>query len=336
MTAVEVIGLVKTYPAHRRMREALRHPFRQPQIKVLDGLSLSLESGEVLGVLGANGAGKTTLLKIIAGVVAPTAGRVLVEGLDLEAGRHTARAKVSYCFAEERSFYWRLTGRENLEFFAALDDLHGAAAKSSINELVDRLRLAEYIDRPFSHYSSGIRQRVALARSLLRSPQVLLLDEPTRSVDPVEARTIWRLLRDEFVLKRGLAIVLVTHQPSEAIAVCDRVARLEGGRLTACTSDRDARGEQGPGRLETLEITLNGLQPRDLLRLQSLRGICDLKYSELGSRQTLEIWSANVDLVLPGLMAALAFSGAEVQSLLRSRHLQAEASQLVRTAVNAG
>jgi ABC-2 type transport system ATP-binding protein len=333
MTAVEVLNLVKTYPVHRRMREVLRRPFEQPQTTVLDGLSLSLESGEILGVLGANGAGKTTLLKIIAGVVAPTAGAVRINGLDLQTARQKATAEVSYCFAEERSFYWRLTGRENLQFFAALDDLHGTAARSAIDELAERLRLRAHIDRPFSQYSSGIRQRMALARSLLRSPRVLLLDEPTRSIDPVEARNIWQLLRDEFVLEHALAIILVTHQPSEAIAVCDRICRLEGGKLTAYTASH-ARNEHCPGH-PTFKITLKGLQPRDLLRLQGLRGVRDLEYSERGSQQYLEISCENAGPVLPELLAALALSGAEVQSLLRDDHRQEDAFTLVGTAVNA-
>jgi ABC-2 type transport system ATP-binding protein len=315
MRAVEVEDLVKSYPAHRRARELIRYPFRQRQELVLDGLCLSLDAGESLAILGANGAGKTTLLKVIAGLILPTHGRVLVNGFDVRTSAGQAQAGVSYCFSEERSFYWRLTGRENLEFFAALVDLHGSQARKTMSRLGEKLGIGSYLDRPFSHYSAGVRQRFALARALIGSPRILLLDEPTRSIDPVEARNIWSMVREDLIEDQGVTVILVTHQTQEAIAVCDRVAFIEDGTIAAeMPASELKRTVSGQ---EAFTLTLQGLSARELPRLQCLEGIRELAYREHNDEQHLDVWCDDGDLALSALIAAATSSGAHVRALTR-------------------
>ncbi len=313
MAVVEVRDLVKTFPAHRSAGQMLRHPFSQPQTRVLEGVFLSLERGEILGVLGSNGAGKTTLLKIIATVVAPTAGSVRVNGWDVVTQTRRANAEAAYCFTEDRSFYWRLSGRQNLEFFAALDDLHGKVAKRRIDETAERLAIGDYLERPFAQYSSGIRQRFALARALLRAPRVLLLDEPTRSVDPAEAKSIWSLIRDDLVRGGDVSVVLVTHQTQEAVAVCDRVAILEDGKLPLNLPPADL--QRATLGLHGLTITLEGFSAGQLPRLKELHGVRDVTYIERNGEQQIEVWCDNGDLALAELVAATTAAGARVRAL---------------------
>ncbi len=328
MNAIEVRGLVKDYPLHKGLAEMLRRPLQQPKGRVLDGLDLVVRDGEVVGVLGTNGAGKTTLLKIIATIVRPTGGQVSVHGADAVTRERDVRTAVAYAFNDDRSFYWRLTGRENLEFFAALDGLHGRQARRLIDEAAERLGISGSLDQPFSFYSTGMRQRLSLARALLRRSKVLLLDEPTRSIDPAEVREIWSLIRRTLVAEEGMTVLLVTHQPEEAAAVCDRVAILEGGRLRAelCAGEL-RRATQG---LHGLTMTLDGLRPSTLQRLRAVRGVKEITLSQDDGQQQLEIWCENGEVALSELLAVTTGSGATVRSLVESAPVSELVSRLVR------
>ena len=203
---------------------------RQSPVCVLRDVDLSVGRGEILGLLGTNGAGKTTLLKILATLILPTAGRITIEGVDVIHEPHRAIQLVSLVTADERSFYWPLTGRQNLEFFATFQGLGRDAARRRIEELQEQLGL-EALDRQFGIYSTGMRHRLAIARGLIRRPHVLLLDEPTRSLDPVAANGLRRLIRDTLVAQLGCTVVLATHNLQEAEELCDREVFLHKGRL---------------------------------------------------------------------------------------------------------
>ena len=328
MNAIEVRGLVKDYPAHRGLRETLRHPLSGPRTRVLDGLDIRVESGEVVGILGANGAGKTTLLKVLATLVRPDAGEAFVHGFDVVSQEREARAAGSYTFGEDRSFYWRLTGRQNLEFFAALNDIHGGTAQRMIDELADRLGIASYLDQPYSFYSAGIRHRMSLVRALLRHPKVLLLDEPTRSVDPANARELWALIRGVLVAQQGMTVLLVTHQAEEAAAVCDRITIMAEGRL---------QNELRPGELRAaadglrgLTITLDGFRAAELARLRTIRGVREVTLSQIDGEQQLEVWCENGDLALSELIAVTTAGGATVRALNQATPVSAVVARLLR------
>jgi ABC-2 type transport system ATP-binding protein len=287
-----------------------------------------VEPGEIVGVLGANGAGKTTLLKIIATLIAPTSGSVVVDGWDVQSEMREAKAAVAYCFTEERSFYWRLTGRQNLEFFAALDDLHGAAALQRIDDLAERLGIGPYLELPFSRFSSGIKQRFALVRAMLASPRVLLLDEPTRSIDPVEARSIWSLIREDLVEDSGVSVILVTHQVVEAVAVCDRISIMEAGRLAVNVPPADLK--RAVDGLLGFTLTVEGLPVSHVPRLRTLRGIREVSYSEHNGEQQLEVWCDDDDAALGELVSATTLVGARVRGFDRSAPVNEILQRLAR------
>ncbi len=333
MNAIEVRGLVKDYPLHRGLREMMRHPTHQPVSRVLDGVDLDVAQREVVGVLGTNGAGKTTLLKIIATIVRPTAGEVTVLGSDVVTAEHDVRGLVAYAFNDDRSFYWRLTGRENLEFFAALDGLHGSRARQLVNESAERLGIIGSLEQPFSFYSTGMRQRLSLARALLRRSRILLLDEPTRSIDPAEAREIWSLILKSLVAEEGITVLLVTHQPEEAAAVCDRVAIVEAGRLRIELSAGELR--RASRGLHGLTITLQGLRASTLQRLRTVQGVREVTLSHNNGEQQLEVWCDAADVALSELLAVTTASGATVRSLVQSAPVSALVARLVREEAHA-
>jgi ABC-2 type transport system ATP-binding protein len=198
---------------------------------VLRGVSLAVPVGSVTALLGPNGAGKTTLLRILAATVSPDAGRVTILGHDAIRFPYRVRRRIGFALAEERSFFWRLTARQNLRFFGTLADLHGAALGDRVAELAGLLEIAPEMGKPFRDLSTGMRQRLGLARALLHDPEVLLVDEPTRGLDPGAARRARRLLREVLVDGMNKTVLLATHNLEEAREVADRVAFLKGGVL---------------------------------------------------------------------------------------------------------
>src|SRR5918992_3962896 len=185
--AISIQSLSKTYPVpFRRLRAFFRRPAKEP-VEALRDVSFDVNTGEIFGLIGRNGAGKTTLTKFVATLVQPTTGSVSVRGHDSVEQDELVRREIGLSTAEERSFYWRLTAEQNLMFFARLHGLSDARAKQRITDLFARLELDEIARRRFGEMSTGNKQRLAVARALLSSPPVLLLDEPTRSLDPVAA-----------------------------------------------------------------------------------------------------------------------------------------------------
>ena len=217
-----------------------RRAGRPPSVALRD-VSFSVARGETLGLLGPNGAGKTTLLKILATLIAPTTGTVRLDGVDVAARPRAARQRVGLVTCDERSFYWRLTGMQNLHFFASLYGLSRREADERIGPLLETLGLTAAAGRPYQGYSSGMKQKLAIARGLLARPRVVLYDEPTRSLDPVSAHNI----RAWIVEARGRTPwqthILATNQLSEAEQLCDRVLIVNRGTILAQGTIEDLR-----------------------------------------------------------------------------------------------
>jgi ABC-2 type transport system ATP-binding protein len=234
-----VDNLTKRFPVKRPLREMLRRPLPHNWAMALDGVNLEINQGEVFGLLGPNGAGKTTFLKILSTLLLPTAGRVAVAGYDVVKAPDKVRKTIGCCLDTERSFYYRLTGRQNLTFFATLNNLNARAASSRVEKVLDIVGLNGAAGTPFMNYSKGMQQKLGLARALLTDPAVLLLDEPTKSLDLGAATEFRRFLRGKAAELRKTVLV-VTHSPEEA-SECDRLAIMDQGRIVAQGSRADVR-----------------------------------------------------------------------------------------------
>ena len=245
---IQIEGLVKRYPVPRSWTATLRRPFHGARVEVLRGVSLDVPRGGFFGLLGPNGAGKTTLFKILATLVQPEAGRVEIAGIDALRDPGAVRRVLTPVIADERSLNWRLTGRENLELYAALYGVPRPERPGAAGRLLATIGLTEAADRRVGTYSSGMKQRLLIARALLSRPTVLLLDEPTRSLDPVSARDFRRFLRDEIADRQGCTVLLATHDADEAFELCDRLAVLHHGRLVAQGTARELAKVAGDHR----------------------------------------------------------------------------------------
>lgn len=225
-TAVRVRELRRSYPTRRRLG-----PSNGPAVEALRGVDLTVAAGEVHGLLGPNGAGKTTLCRILATLLLPTGGEAAVFGYDVVNRAADVRARVGIVLGGERGLYLKLTARQNLLFWAALYGVAGRARRSLVEQLLDRVGLAEWGGERVETYSSGMRQRLHLARGLVGTPSLLLLDEPTSGMDPVSAIEFRALVVD--LRDRGCTILLTTHNLAEAQDLCDRVTLIDQGAVVA-------------------------------------------------------------------------------------------------------
>lgn len=225
---LHVDGVVKTYEPPRGLLRLLVRAASDEPVRALRGVSLRVERGEVVGLLGANGAGKSTLIKAITTLLEPDEGCVRYDDVAIDPGDPATRRRFGLVLPDDRSHYWRLTGRQNLEFFGRLAGLGAAEALARADELMERRGLADR-DKLVFGYSSGMRAQLGIARALLHGPDLLVLDEPTRSLDPVAAGAVCADLRD--LADEGRAVLLASHRLDEVDAVCDRVVVLAQGSV---------------------------------------------------------------------------------------------------------
>ena len=226
--AIALRGLTKRFHPTTTWVDVVRGRFTRPPVTALHDVVLIVQPGELLGLAGPNGAGKSTLLRLVGGLLLPETGTVRVFGAP------PSQPTVGFTVSGDRSHLWRLSGLENLRFFAALHGLAGAARDERIARVLTIVELdSAAAERPVREYSTGMRQRLSLARGLLGEPRVLLLDEPTRGLDPAGAERFGAFVRDELVGAQGLTVLLATHSDRVMRELCTRVVTLEAGRLSA-------------------------------------------------------------------------------------------------------
>ena len=236
---VEKVG--KTFYSSPSVGQMLRGRLAGEPVEALSDISFSVAPGEIVCVMGPNGAGKSTLLRILGGLVLPSTGRATIAGADVASEVAELRRRVAFVVGDERSFTYRVSGRGNLLYFAALYGLSVVEGRRRVDELLDRVGLTRAADRRYQEYSKGMRQRLAIARGLLGDPAVLLLDEPTLGLDPKGARDLRLFLKSDIIRAHGRTAVVCSNDPGEARALSDRVLFLEGGRL---------RSQAPPERIE--------------------------------------------------------------------------------------
>ncbi len=252
--AVEAAGLVKEFEKGRRtlLQRLRREPDRRERFRAVDGIDLAVDRGEIFGVLGPNGAGKTTTMKMLATLLEPTAGSARILGLDVVRDAREVRRRMGAVLSDGRSLYWKLTARENLEYFAALYHVPAAEQRDRIARVLAAVKLDDRADDYVERYSTGMRQRLVLARALLPDPELLLLDEPTVGLDPQSARDLRDRVRE--LQQQGRTVLLTTHYMEEADQLCDRIAIVDHGRVVALDTPAALKRTIGATEVVHLEI----------------------------------------------------------------------------------
>ncbi|HEU5299681.1 MAG TPA: ATP-binding cassette domain-containing protein [bacterium] len=311
--AVELEGLTKRFVVRSMGQNGVRRRAVQGEITAVDGIDLQIRRGELFGLLGPNGAGKTTTIRMLCTLLVPSAGRARVWGFDVAEAPQEVRRHLGVVLTGERSIYWKLTGRENLEYFAALYRVPGEAARGRIAELLERVGLAVRADDLVERYSTGMRQRLALIKSMVHDPPILLLDEPTTGLDPQAARNIRDLIRD--LHASGKTIILTTHYMEEADQLSERIGIIDHGRIIALDTPQALKRGLGQGAVLRFEVE-GGRDDLDAV----LRGVPGVTTVATGTGtdglRELTLHLADPAAALPQTVEAIARGGGQV------RHLQ--------------
>ncbi|MEM7141608.1 MAG: ABC transporter ATP-binding protein [Actinomycetota bacterium] len=225
---LEVAGLGMTYAPTRGLLGMLVTSSASEPVRALDGVDLRVDAGEVVGLVGPNGAGKSTLLRSITTLVVPTEGTIHIDGIEVVPDDDTVKRRFGLSLPNERSFHWRLTGRQNLHYFAALAGLDRPTAARRVEETMAERGLADR-DKAVFGYSSGMLAQLGIARATLHDPPLLVLDEPTRSLDPIAGRQVCEQVRE--LASAGRAVLMASHRLDEVVLACDRVVALIDGRI---------------------------------------------------------------------------------------------------------
>jgi len=284
-------------------------------IVALDNVDLSVKRGELFGLLGPNGAGKTTLIKILSTLVIPDAGTAVVNGYDVLKEPKKVRASIGVVSSGERSLYWKLTARENLEYFARLYKVPDDMAKKRTRELLSMMGLEDRANELVEKYSSGMRQKLAIARAMLHDPDILLLDEPTLGLDPSFSKSIRSFIREELNRKQGKTILLTTHYMEEADQMCDRIAFINKGRIVAVDTPENLKNMIGKN--EVLKIDVEEIRDSVLNVLKTLPFLEDYGVSgmEQSSRKTVRMYMKDVDAHVQEVVEFFSKAGCRILSL---------------------
>ena len=233
---------------------------------------MDIKSGELFGLLGPNGAGKTTLVKVLCTLLPPDKGTATVNGFDVCHQQMKVKQSIGTLFSVgERGFFWRLTGYSNLEFFAAINNVPRKGRQQRIMELMELLGLTEKAFVPFQKYSGGMKRKLALARALLADPPILLLDEPTTGLDVTSSRAIRDFIKNDLSKRHGKTVLYTTHYIEEVSQMCDRVAIMNKGKITALDTPTALKGLATKG--EVAEITVKGMSGAQVELLRGLKGV---------------------------------------------------------------
>jgi ABC-2 type transport system ATP-binding protein len=325
--AVEAVRLVKKF--HRRSianeevaingsKEKRTHwPFSKRMdttwFFAVNGVNLQIQRGEIFGLLGPNGAGKSTTIRMLCTLLEPTSGKAVVNGYDIVGQANLVRQSLGTVLAGERSIYWKLTARENLEYFGALYHIPNRTAKRRIDELLVRMELSDRADDLVEKYSTGMKQRVAIARALLARPPIILLDEPTLGLDPQAARKVRELVAE--LKSEGHTILLTTHYMEEADQLSDRIGIIDHGKIIALNTPQALKERINQKEIIRLEIA--GWYPELAGTIQRLPFVENVVTQVSDSQSAVEVClhTTSSRAILPGLIESVNKNGTRLVNL---------------------
>lgn len=296
MNAIEIQNLKRVYRAqigvvNRKIKEVV----------AVEDISFDVEAGELFGLLGPNGAGKTTTVKMLATLLIPTGGTARVAGFDVVKHANEVRQRIGFIFGGERGLYWRLSGDDNLRYFASLYGVDPAVSKKRIPYLLEMVGLQGRGNERVGGYSRGMKQRLHVARTLLHDPDILFLDEPTIGLDPVGAREFRQVILSLQSQKK--TILLTTHYMFEADALSDRIAIINKGKVIAL--DTPGGLKKHVSDLSIVELETFGVPENVLDNLRALPFIDSLSVEDHEQKQLLMLQTARGAEAVPDVMSTL-------------------------------
>jgi ABC-2 type transport system ATP-binding protein len=296
MNAIEINHLQRIFKTHTGVIKRTAK-----EVRAVEDVSFDIQEGELFGLLGPNGAGKTTTVKMLTTLLIPTGGSATVKGFDIVKQADEVRRRIGFIFGGERGLYWRLSGIDNLRYFASLYGVDPDVSKKRIPFLLEMVGLTGRGDEFVSGYSRGMKQRLHVARTLLHDPAVLFLDEPTIGLDPVGARDFRNVILQLQSEKK--TILLTTHYMFEADALCNRIAVINQGRIIALDTPEGLK--QHVADLSVVEVETFGAPEAVLEKLRALSFVDSLGVEDNGQKQMLLIQTRRGAEAVPDLMAAL-------------------------------
>jgi ABC-2 type transport system ATP-binding protein len=296
MNAIEVTHLHRLFKTYIGV---IRRTARE--VVAVEDLSFAIAAGELFGLLGPNGAGKTTTVKMLTTLLIPTSGSATIQGLDVVRQAEQVRRCIGFIFGGERGLYWRLSGVDNLRYFASLYGVDPDVSRKRIPYLIELVGLQGRADEKVEGYSRGMKQRLHVARTLMHDPEVLFLDEPTIGLDPVGARDFRQMIRNLQSEKK--TILLTTHYMFEADELCDRIAVINHGRMVAL--DTPSAIKSTVRDLSVVEVETFGLPQQTMERVRTLPFVDSLSVEDHEQRQVLLIETQRGAEAVPDVLAAL-------------------------------
>jgi len=273
--------------ALRRTYQTTRGVFRRKReiVEAVKGISFDVEFGELFGLVGPNGAGKTTRIKILTTLLTPTSGTAKVFGFDITREVVEIRRRIGIIFGGERGLYYRVSGRENLRYFADLYGVPLSRREKRIKELLDMLGLSDRADSKVEDYSRGMKQRLHIAKGLINDPQLIFMDEPTIGLDPQAARDTRAMIRG--LVEKGKTILLTTHYMFEADELCHRIGVISNGEIVAL--DTPAGLKRLVKNIAVIEVEAFGVVGGDIAALRQRSEVKTVSANLEGERQTVRI-----------------------------------------------
>lgn len=304
---IQIRGLSKTFISKERKGGVFRG--RKKRVHALKSVDLEVMEGEIFGLLGPNGAGKTTLIKCLTTLLLPTSGNAKINGFDLFKESNMVRASIGAMLMGERGLYWKLTGRENLDYFGALYHVPKEVRTEKINDLVDMLKLHDFIDRTVETYSSGQKMILAFAKALINEAPILILDEPTVTMDVHAAKELREIVKQ--LNASGHTIVYTTHIMQEADELCDRVAIIDKGKIMATGTPAELKG-----MIEQEDVvSIEGILPNAaVVAIRRIPGVKDAVIgSEKDGRTTVSIICENSRKLLPRIIETITENEGQIE-----------------------
>jgi ABC-2 type transport system ATP-binding protein len=299
MNAIEVNHLKRIY---RAKIGVIRRSIKE--VVAVEDISFEIGRGELFGLLGPNGAGKTTTVKMLTTLLIPTGGTASVAGFDVVKQDNEVRKRIGFIFGGERGLYWRLSGIDNLRYFASLYHVDPEVSRKRIPYLLELVGLKDRGNERVEGYSRGMKQRLHVARTLLHDPEILFLDEPTIGLDPVGAREFRQMIRD--LQSQNKTILLTTHYMFEADALCQRIAVINQGRIVALDSPTGLKKHVSD--LSVVEVETFGVPQEIVEKLRALSFVDALSVQEHDQRQMLLIQTPRGAEAVPDIMSKLSDS----------------------------